>query len=193
MARTRACKKCGEVIFYINPIGENTELICDKCRTKQYIYSGKYITCDKTCSSCYNDSFRVKIVDHGENEKITLECTECKGSPRVYYIDRDGNSIDRNTREILIIENKIDTIENNVSTLESRVYEIEYKSECAEEDLGRLSSRINRNKEDIVSIEQDVDWISKELDREVIRLKNEIKELNNLLENIKENIKEIDD
>lgn len=191
MARTKACKKCGEVIFYINPICENTELICDKCKTKQYIYSGKYTTCDKTCSSCYNDSFRVKIIDHGDDEKITLECSECKSSPRTYYVDSEGNSIDRSTREILIIDNKIEVIDNNVSNMESRVNEIEYKAECAQEDLERLDSRISQSKEDIISVEQDVDWLSKELDREVFRLKKEINELNNLLSEIKDNSKDI--
>lgn len=187
MARTRACKKCGEVIFHINPMGENTELICDKCKSKQYIYSGKYITCDKTCSSCYNDLFRVKVIDLGDGEKVTLECSECKGSPRTYYIDRDGNSIDRSTREILILQDKVEIIENSVSNLESRIFEIEYKAEYVEEDIERMSDRINNNKEDLSSIEQDVDWISKELDRETSRLKREIDDLNDLLNTIDDN------
>lgn len=186
MERNAACKKCGEVIFNINSMRENTELICDKCRTIQYICRGKYATCDKICSSCCNDTFRVKVIDCIDGEKVTLECSECKASPRIYYIDRDGNSIDKSTREMLILESDI---ENSVTNLESRIYEIEYTAEYVENDMERLSSRIKNIKEDISYVEEDVDWVSKELDREVSRLRKEIEDLNKLLNDIKKNTK----
>ncbi len=49
MAKTKSCKRCGEVIFKINPVCENSEAICIVCNEKIYINCGEYSTYESKC------------------------------------------------------------------------------------------------------------------------------------------------
>lgn len=161
MIRTKACKKCGEVIFNINSRLGNTNLVCTSCSNLTPINVGKYSTLDNKCNSCSNESFKIKVEDNKEKEHTYIECTSCKGTPSSHYIDSSGNSIDRASRELLIIQ---DSINSNVNKLEARIDKIEGNIAYLENDLFKdLTKKVNGNKLDINTIKYDVDSFSEEI------------------------------
>lgn len=162
MIRTKACKTCGEVIFNINSTCENVELVCKSCNSITNVNFGKYLTLDKVCNSCSNDSFKIKVEDNRNRENTYIECTDCKGAPNHYYVDYDGNVIDRISREMLIIQDSINTIHKDVSNIEARVSIIENNIKNVKSNL---SKKVNENKVDINSINYEMNSFSSELSK----------------------------
>lgn len=167
MIRTKPCKTCGEVIFSINSTCEQVELICTNCNSVTNVNVGKYSTLEKKCNECSNEYFKIKIHDENKNkERIGIECTNCKGTPKYYYIDKDGKLIDRSSREMLIIQDTIKLVSNNVNNLESRIDNIEHNIKHVELDLfENLNRKVNENKLDINSINYEVSSFSDELSK----------------------------
>lgn len=164
MIRTKACKKCGEVIFNINSRLGNTNLVCTSCSNITPINVGKYSTLDNKCNSCSNESFKIKVEDNKEKEHTYIECISCKGTPSSHYVDSSGNVIDRASRELLIIQDSINSLNNNVNKLEARIDKIEGNLAYLENDLFKdLSKKVNGNKLDINTIKYDVDTFSDEI------------------------------
>lgn len=188
MARTKSCKKCGEVLYTIVPMCEEVSVVCNHCKTTNTVNCGKYTTYEKICSSCLSDVFKIRVSDYRSEEKISIECTECKGGPETYYIDKEGNRIDRQTRELLIIQDNIEKVEDNVNGLEDRLEEIDSRLESMEYDVSGLSSRVSGNKEYINSIEYDLDAVKRELDREVSSLERELNDLSSTVHQLERNM-----
>ncbi len=180
MAKTRPCTKCGEVLFKINPVCENTEVICQACNHIMYINSGEFTTYEKMCKSCSNELFKLKRHEYGEKEITKIECTNCKDEPNTYYIDKDGNSIDRPMREILLIKDNIEKVGSDVYNIEYRIDSIDNKMDYMESNIRNLNIKANRNEEYINDIECEVRYIKSD----IRSIENSIRELKNNVESL---------
>lgn len=178
MIRTKACKKCGEVIFDINSTCEEVEFVCKSCMDIHTINWGPYYTIHNKCDSCYNDVFKIKINDNEDVEQIIVECSECKSSPKQYYTDKEGNEIDCATRDMLIIQDSIKQFNDSINNLESRMIKLEDNIASIKCDtVENLSRKINDNKIDINMINYEVSGFS-----------NELNGLKDMIKNIEKNI-----
>ena len=182
MAKTKSCDRCGEVILKINSICEDAEIICQKCNNVIYFNAGKYTTYEKKCSHCENDLFKLRRYDYGDKEIIKIECTKCKGEPKQYYVDREGNKIDRSVREILLIKDTIESVENNVYNIEDTISDIDNRVYYLESEVGSIINNIYSKDEMINGLEDNVDNIKSDIysmSSEIDRLKNDIENIDN--------------
>lgn len=182
MAKTKACKRCGEVIFKIKPVCENTEVICQECNDILYINCGEYTTYENKCKSCSGEQFKLRRYDYGDEEITKIECINCNDEPNTYYVDKQGKKIDRSIREILMIKDSIERVENNVYTMESRIDDIENKIYNIEYDIASIESKARSNEESINDIENSVDYVKNDIssiESSVSRLQTEIENLEN--------------
>lgn len=164
MIRTKSCKACGEVIFNINPSYKNIELVCESCKAKDLISLGKYITLKDTCESCSKDSFKIKIDDNFNKERIDIECINCKTVPNTYFIDQNGIEIDRVAREMLIIQDKINDMDNRLNFMDNKIENLETDLKLTKGNITEnLSQKINESKIDINNINYEVNNFSDEL------------------------------
>lgn len=178
MIRTKPCKKCGEVIFNINSTCEQIELICKNCNTVNLIYFEKYSTVDNECRGCSNNSFKIKVDDKNDSENVVFECVNCKSSATKYFVDKDCNEIDRTVREMLIIQDSINSLKAYTNNVEARVNVVEKNVRYIQHDLFEyLSKIVNENKLDINSLNYDLSSYS-----------NEIAGLKDMINNIEKNI-----
>lgn len=187
MAKTKACKRCGEVIFKLKPVCEKTEVICQKCNDVMYINSGEYTTYENKCKSCSSDQFKLRRYEYGNEEITKIECINCKDEPNTYYVDKQGKKIDRSIREILMIKDSIERVENNVYTMESRIDDIESQIYNMEYDITRANSKASNNEESINDVENSVDYIKRDIssiESSVSELKSDIGNLENSVWNL---------
>ena len=190
MAKTKSCKRCGEVIFKINPVCENSEAIGIVCNEKVYINCGEYSTYESKCKSCSNELFKLKRYDYGQKEIIKIECTNCKDEPNTYYVDKEGKQIDRSIREILLIKDRIERVENNVYNIENRIDDVETRIDYMEYDISTVNSKSRNNEESINNIEYDVDYIKRDIsdiESSIRGLKDNIESLDNSIYNLETN------
>lgn len=190
MAKTKSCGRCGDVIFKINPVCKNTEVVCQTCNSTMYINCGEYTTYENMCRSCSNELFKLRRYDCRDKEITKIECTNCKDEPNTYYVDKEGKKIDRSIREILIIKDSIERVENDVYNLESRIDDIDTKIDYIEYDISSLNSKVNSNEESISDMEYDVDYIKSDIssiDSSIRELKCSIESLDNSIYNLERN------
>jgi predicted RNase H-like nuclease (RuvC/YqgF family) len=161
-SRTANCKKCGSTNLKINSKNGEVEFICGDCG--EVVGSVKYepySTLRSKCNSCNSEIFKVKITDTDDVPYWSVSCSKCEISPSIKYVDSDGNEIEREVRELLIIKDEIKELRNEVSSLESDLRELESKTCSIDYAVDNHENEITNLKNELEGFENsisDLDW-----------------------------------
>jgi len=137
--RTAHCKNCGGVQFKITPKAGSVTYNCVDCNSEVTTISyDDFETLLPKCNECGGNIFKVRITideEENSNECWNPECENCKGAPLSVYVNHDGEIIDEDEREQLLI----------VKTLEDLEDEVNMKGEIIdqlEEELDNLTNEV---------------------------------------------------
>lgn len=148
--RTAQCKKCGGVLFKIKSGVGEVLYCCAECNNEvQIVECEKYATLLTVCEECGGDTFKARIKvdkEHSLQQHWEPECTECKGTPKSVYLDKEGNLIDENIRIVLIVKD----LEEEVNIKEEVIKELEG-------DLENLKNKIKEKNNIIDSLNSEIE------------------------------------
>jgi Uncharacterized conserved protein len=161
-SRTANCKKCGSTNLKINSKNGEVDYICCDCgEMVGSVEYEAYSTLKSKCSNCDGEVFKVKITDTDDTPYWSASCPKCEIPPSIKYVDSDGNEIEREARELLMIRDEIRELRNEVSSLgsdvrelESRTYSIDYAVDNHGNEIGNLKSKLDSFENSI----SDLDW-----------------------------------
>ncbi|RDY25739.1 hypothetical protein CHL78_016680 [Romboutsia weinsteinii] len=161
MARTISCKNCGEVLFNIAPNSKNIECICDKCNAITILNNDmEYQVYERYCKNCGGQYFKVKKSQNDFKESISIECTNCGQGPGTHYVDKEDKTIDRGTRELLIMSDEINKIKKELEALRSRTYNLELDRLSVDREVS-LDRDVKREKHRIVDLSSEIASLTK--------------------------------
>lgn len=167
-SRTANCKKCGSTNLRINSKSGGVDYICCDCgEVVGSVEYETYSTLRSKCSNCDGEVFKVKITDADDTPYWSASCSECENPPSIRYVDSNGNEIEREARELLIIRDEIKELRKEVSSLgvdlrelESRTYSMDYAVDNHENEISSLKSKLDSFENSI----SDLDWKIKHID-----------------------------
>ena len=154
-SRTANCKKCGSTNLKIKPkVGEVDYICCDCREVVGTVKYEPYSTLRSKCSRCDGEIFKVKIIEEENTSHWSASCPECEIAPSINYIDSNGNEIERQVRELLIIKDEIKELRDEIGSLESDVRELESRTYSIDYAVDNHGNEINnlRNKLIIVKV-----------------------------------------
>jgi len=161
-SRTANCKKCGSTNLRINSKNGEVDYICYDCgELVGSVEYETYSTLRSKCNDCDGEVFKVKITDTDDTPHWSPTCSKCEIPPSIKYVDNEGNEIERETRELLIIRDEVKELKNEISSLgsdlrelESKTYCIDYSVDSHENEIGNLKSKLDTLENSI----SDLDW-----------------------------------
>ena len=161
LIRTANCRKCGSTEFNLKPKVGEVDYICVKCNENvATVKYDDYETVNKKCE-CSSDTFKAKVTGYSDTEEWETYCSKCSEKPKKCYIDKDGNEIDRVTRELLIIrssmndlKSRVETLESDLNSLDSTVQNIGNETSSNETDLYDIKNNINKYEQNISDLER---------------------------------------
>ncbi|KZL92233.1 hypothetical protein [Clostridium magnum] len=167
-SRTANCKKCGSTNLRINSKSGGVDYICCDCgEVVGSVEYETYSTLRSKCSNCDGEVFKVKITDTDDTPYWSASCSKCENPPSISYVDSNGNEIEREARELLIIRDEIKELRKEVSSLgidlrelESRTYSMDYAVDNHENEISSLKSKLDGFENSI----SDLDWKIKHID-----------------------------
>ena len=167
-SRTANCKKCGSTNLKIRPKFGQVDYICYDCgEMVGKIEYEPYSTLRSNCSKCDGEIFKVKITEEEGTSCWSASCPNCEIPPSLKYIDSNGNEIERQTRELLMIRDEIKELRNEVSALEgdvrelkNRAYSIDYAVDSHENEISNLKDKLDSCENSI----SDLDWKIRHID-----------------------------
>jgi prefoldin subunit 5/DNA-directed RNA polymerase subunit RPC12/RpoP len=185
--RTAVCKKCGSVEFKIVPECGRIRYICLGCKgIVANIYLDSYETADNKCRKCGNEIFKVEINEQGSNNYWSGFCIKCGQKIGKKYVDSHLNRIDRKTREMLIIQDRIGELDNKIEELKEDV----------EEKIDNLWDNINSVKYDLDDYLYKIKDVENKIEDYAYKIRdldNRIDELDDKIDGLNENMRRISD
>lgn len=161
-SRTANCKKCGSTNLMINSKNGEVEFVCGDCgEVVGAVKYEAYSTLRSKCNNCNGEVFKVKITDTDDTPYWSASCSKCEIPPSIKYVDSDGNEIEREVRELLIIKDEIKELRNEVNSLESDFKELESKTCSIDYAVDNHENEINNLKTELESFQNsisDLDW-----------------------------------
>lgn len=158
--RTAQCRKCGGVIFKIKPSTGYVIYYCADCNEEvATVKYDKYETALSTCEKCEGDLFKVRItIDEKDNstECWKSECVNCKGAPKLVYIDNNGNLINKKQRELLVINDRVKELEDEVDELEDMIDTKNATINQLEDEVDDLNYKIKKRDGNIEDLENEL-------------------------------------
>lgn len=130
MIRTFICKSegCPGNEFSIISNEEKVIIKCSSCGEEYEIQRNENNIVTPLCGSCESEKFKVLT----DNEKTYFSCVKCGSSPRVIYVDYEGNQI--NFKEKLLLE--IQT--RNLSEIHEKLEYIYIEMKDLKNEMDRL-------------------------------------------------------
>ncbi|WML33195.1 hypothetical protein [Clostridium sp. OS1-26] len=164
MEITKACSECHEVKFRIKSQSGKYKAICVNCgNVEAEVNIERYERVTTTCQNCDSRTFKIRSLKEGRTEYWSLRCSECGTIPEFEYCDENGRGIDRNTRELLLIQDsiselkeKVDSLESDINSLEGRVNIIDNSIDTYDYELRGLKGDISSMESNISSLESDI-------------------------------------
>lgn len=176
--RTANCTKCGGVLFRIKPSVGCFTYYCAACNNKVVsIQCDKYETVLPDCEECGGDTFKVRItVDEQDSTHYWKpECikSNCEGTLKHVYVDKDGNLIAKDIRELYIAKDNIKSLEEEVNIQKETIEELERKVDDLNNEIDEKDNLIYHSKDELDTSIDELDTSK----RNISELENRISEL----------------
>lgn len=149
------CNKCGTSDFILESKHGEVKYICKKCDSEINDYSYDKYTKLLTKCECGNNIFEVEIKkdSYHVREYFPPKCIVCGNNTKEIYIDDNNNRIDKITKEILILNDKINEFKNDLSNLKQKIYCIDEEVVSQYYSISDVKNRMKSLESDINSLE----------------------------------------
>lgn len=183
--RTAHCKRCGEVLFKIEPgIGDVT-YNCIACGEKVAVVEcNEYETLQHSCDKCGSDVFKVKVTvdDHSNSQEYWIaECESCKATPDSIYVDNEGNIISEEERDQLIKQDELYRLEEEAYAKDDLIHQLE-------EEVDNLNSEIEEKDRYISSLKSEIE----DTENEIYNLKKQAKDKDKYIVELRERVAQLE-
>lgn len=174
--RTAQCKKCGSVNLTIEQNIGSAFYNCAQCNSEvAQVECEKYETLLSTCMKCGKDIFKVWITVDKEKsyEYWKAECSNCKSTHEIVYVDNKGNLINEEEYKLLLMKDKIEELEEENENNESIINSVKYENKNFIYEIEEKDIKIYSLERELDSANEEI----KDLERKVLQLEDEVYDL----------------